>query len=335
MKHVFQSILFCLALTAANAQNQANTTKPDIEYSINTRNYILGGVTIDGVNDYDYDQLLRISGLVIGQTITFPKAEGEVTTALRNLWDQRVFSDVSITADSIVGRNIYLHIQLAPHPKLSSVTYSGIKKSEREDLEEIFPLKEGSVISVDVINRIKFVINKHFGEKGFKNVTTEVIQRNDPKDKNKVTLEIDIDKHEKVKVHRIYITGADQDKINKLKASMKKTRESGKLRNILKSKKFIEEKYKEDNHNGYCNESNYNISSSFQRCTFQCFFHHGKYRLCSVHIDQGGTSHHCNIHRIKSRINDNSCKKTVNTQLCLKYGCHKARAYTCSHSCKN
>ena len=246
MKHVFQSILFCLALTAANAQNQANTTKPDIEYSINTRNYILGGVTIDGVNDYDYDQLLRISGLVIGQTITFPKAEGEVTTALRNLWDQRVFSDVSITADSIVGRNIYLHIQLAPHPKLSSVTYSGIKKSEREDLEEIFPLKEGSVISVDVINRIKFVINKHFGEKGFKNVTTEVIQRNDPKDKNKVTLEIDIDKHEKVKVHRIYITGADQDKINKLKASMKKTRESGKLRNILKSKKFIEEKYKED-----------------------------------------------------------------------------------------
>ena len=135
MKHVFQSILFCLALTAANAQNQANTTKPDIEYSINTRNYILGGVTIDGVNDYDYDQLLRISGLVIGQTITFPKAEGEVTTALRNLWDQRVFSDVSITADSIVGRNIYLHIQLAPHPKLSSVTYSGIKKSEREDLE--------------------------------------------------------------------------------------------------------------------------------------------------------------------------------------------------------
>lgn len=246
MKHVFQSILFCLALTAANAQNQANTTKPDIEYSINTRNYILGGVTIDGVNDYDYDQLLRISGLVIGQTITFPKAEGEVTTALRNLWDQRVFSDVSITADSIVGRNIYLHIQLAPHPKLSSVTYSGIKKSEREDLEEIFPLKEGSVISVDVINRIKFVINKHFGEKGFKNVTTEVIQRNDPKDKNKVTLEIDIDKHEKVKVHRIYITGADKDKINKLKASMKKTRESGKLRNILKSKKFIEEKYKED-----------------------------------------------------------------------------------------
>ena len=64
-------------------------------------------------------------------------------------------------------------------------------------------------------------------------------------------------------------------------------------------------------------------------------YYHGKYRLCSVHIDQGGTSHHCNIHRIKSRINNNSCKKAVNTQLCLKYGCHKARAYTCSHGCKN
>ena len=246
MKRVFSTILFCLALTSvAFAQTETTIKDPDMIYSINPRTYILGGVSIDGVDDYDYNQLLKISGLVVGQTLTFPKVEGEVTTAINNLWEQRVFSDVSITADSIVGRKIFLHIQLAPHPKLSSVTYSGIKKSEREDLEDIFPLKEGSVISVDVINRIKFVINKHFEEKGFKNVTTEVIQHSDPAN-NKVSLDINIDKHEKVKVHRIYITGADKDKVNSLKASMKKTRETGKLRNLLKSKKFIAEKYKED-----------------------------------------------------------------------------------------
>ena len=248
MKHIFPYILLCIALTSsAYAQDQTAAAKPDIKYTANSRNYIIRGITIDGVNDYDYDQLLSISGLAIGQTLSFPKVEGNVTTALRNLWDQRVFSDVSITADSIVGSDIYLHIQLAPHPKLSSVSYSGIKKSEREDLEDLFPLKAGTVISTDVIDRIKFVINKHFSEKGFKNVTTEVIQRNDPKDNTKVTLEIDIDKHEKVKVHKIYFTGVDKNKKSKLVKALgkAKVRESGSLLNLLKSKKFVEENYKE------------------------------------------------------------------------------------------
>lgn len=248
MKRILSTILLCLTLTSAvYAQNDNKTVKPDMTYSLNPRTYIIGGITIDGNGEYDGDQLIKLAGLEVGQTIMFPRVDDKISTAVRTLWDQRVFSDVSITADSIVGANIYLHIQLAPHPKLATVTYRGIKKGEREDLEDIFPLKEGSVISIDVVNRIKFVINKHFEDKGFKNVQTEVIQHVDPNDPQKVSLDINIDKNEKIKIHRIYINGASNPKmVRKLKKAMKKTRES-KFSNLFKGgKKFKEDKYKED-----------------------------------------------------------------------------------------
>ncbi len=250
MKRIYSTIpLLLVTITAAFAQTEVTTETsktPEIVYSLSPRTYEIGDITIDGADEYDHNTLMGISGLIVGQTISFPKADGEITTAIRNFWNQRTFSEVSITADSIVGSKIYLHIQLAPHPKLSTITYTGIKKSEREDLEEKYPLQEGNVISVDVINRIKHVITKHFEEKGFKNVTAEVIQRDDPKRPGYVTLEVDVNKNEKIKVHRIYITGADQDKVKSLKKAMKKTREGGKMRNWFSSKKFIAERYKED-----------------------------------------------------------------------------------------
>lgn len=239
-------ILTALVSLTAIAQNNYVRIRPTMPYTTNPSTYILGGVTIDGAPDYDSNVLMGISGLTIGQKITFPKAEGEITKAIHNFWDQKLFSDVSITCDSIVGEKIYLHIQLAEHPKLTAVNYTGIKKSDREDVEEKVGLKPGSQISTNVIDRVKLLIRNHFVEKGFKNAQVDVIQRDDPKNKNQVILDININKNEKIKVHRIYITGADKNKVSKLKSAMKKTHEGGSLKNLLRSKKFIEDKYKDD-----------------------------------------------------------------------------------------
>ena len=58
-------------------------------------------------------------------------------------------------------------------------------------------------------------------------------------------LDINIDKNEKVKVRKIFIDGVDQKLVKKLKRAMKKTREKS-FANLLRSKKFIPEKYEED-----------------------------------------------------------------------------------------
>ena len=239
--------LLAIATATAFAQGTNKRFFPSIGYSADPTVYVLGGVTIDGVDDeQDANILLSIAGLTVGQEITFPKADNEITRAIQNLWDQRLFSDVTIAADSIVGNKIYLHVQLATHPKLTEVHFNGIKKVEREDLEEKLKLKPGSQISVDVIDRIKYIIRTFFEDKGFKNVDIEVLQRDDPAHRNQVILDININKKEKVKVHRIYFTGVERSLQNDLKKAMKKTREAGKLRNLFSSKKFIEEKYTAD-----------------------------------------------------------------------------------------
>ena len=240
-------ILLSTAALTALAQDGSKRLFPVINYSADPTIYVLGGVTIDGVRDeQDVSTIISMAGLVVGQEITFPKADNEITRAIQSLWEQRLFSDVSIAADSIVGNKIYLHLQLATHPLLTEVTFNGVKKTEREDLEERVRLKQGSQISVDVIDRVKYIIKSYFEEKGFKNVDIEVLQRDDPAHANQVLLDININKNEKVKVHRIYFTGVDKSMEGSLKKAMKKTREVGKLRNIFSSKKFIAEKYDAD-----------------------------------------------------------------------------------------
>ena len=50
---------------------------------------------------------------------------------------------MQIAADSIVGDKIYLHFYLALRPRVSTINYIGVKKSEREDLETKLGLLKG------------------------------------------------------------------------------------------------------------------------------------------------------------------------------------------------
>lgn len=248
MKYI-DRILFstCIACAAAPAVTQAQVVKqvkPEINYTAVHPRYVLGGITVDPINGFENDFLQNISGLTIGETYEIPGAE--ISEAIQRYWAQKLFSNVKIEADSIVGNKIYLHIKLAPQPRISSINYNGIKKSEREDLEQQLGLQVGSSITLDMVNRAEIIIKRYYEEKGFKNAKVEITQREDVTKENRVLVDIDINKNEKVKVHKIFITGIESPKqVSKLKRAMKKTREKN-FYNIFKSKKFLPEKYSED-----------------------------------------------------------------------------------------
>ena len=101
----------------------------------------------------------------------------DISRVLHRYWDQKIFSDVTIAADSIVGHKIYLHITLAARPKISTISYHGVKKSEREDIEERLGLRSGSQISPDIVDRAKIIIKRYFEEKGYKNAIIEIVQK--------------------------------------------------------------------------------------------------------------------------------------------------------------
>lgn len=121
-----------------------------------------------------------------------------------------------------------------------------MKKSEREDLQAKLGMAKGTQVTPNLIDRAKILIKKHFDEKGFKNAEVNIIEREDPENKEQVYVDVNIDKKAKVKVHQITIDGNEVLTDKKLKRVMKKTNEKGKLINLFRAKKFINERYEED-----------------------------------------------------------------------------------------
>ena len=234
---LFSTVSFLLAA------QEIVTVKPNIVYSENHATYTLGGLVVSGMPEFDQDLLLSISELTIGQTIKVPSME--TTEVINRYWRQGYFSNVRLEADSIVGNKIYLQIILTPQPRISSISYSGVKKSEREDLEQRLGLQVGSQITPNMVNKAKIIIKRYFEEKGFKNAEVDIKQRDDVTGTNKVLVDIDINKQSRIKVRKIYITGVGEKHASKLKRAMEKTKENS-FRNLFKSKRFLPEKYEED-----------------------------------------------------------------------------------------
>lgn len=234
---------FVFSSFAQNADS-ISAPKPVILYSGTPRSYEIGGIKVTGVKNYEDYVLIGLSGLSVGQTVRIPG--DEITQAIKRYWKHGLFSNVSIEADSIVGNKVYLNIALTQRPRISEIDYHGVKKSEREDLEARLGLVKGNQITPNLIDRAKIVIKKYFDDKGFKNAEVTIVQRDDPSLENQVIVDIYIDKKEKVKVHKITIDGNTALSDKKLKRVMKKTNEKGKLLNLFRTKKFINEKYEAD-----------------------------------------------------------------------------------------
>ena len=248
-------VLMLLALSGVSLtmSAQQKIVNPDITYSGTPKTYKLAGLTVTGIDGYEDYVLTGISGLAVGQELEVPGTA--ITDAVKRYWKHGLFSDVSISADSIVGDNIYLKIHLAPRPRISTINYNGLKKSEREDLEKKLGLLKGGQITPNMIDRAKILAKKYFEDKGYKNAEVFIRQRDDVAAKNQVILDIDVDKKEKLKVRSIIIDGDNQLGEKKIKGTLfskgafAKTHEAGKLSNILKSKKFTPERWAEDKKN--------------------------------------------------------------------------------------
>ena len=217
---------------------------PVILYNGTPKKYTIEGISVKGIENYEDYVLIGLSGLSVGQVITIPG--DEITTALKRYWKHGLFSDVQILAEKALGDKIWLKIILTQRPRIANIRYQGIKKSEREDLEAKLGLVKGSQITPNLISRAEFLIKKHFDDKGFKNAEVNIIERNLDGNKDQVDVEVMIDKKEKVKVHKITIEGNSVLSDSKLKRVMKKTNEKNKLKNIFRTKKFIEENYEKD-----------------------------------------------------------------------------------------
>ena len=241
--------LCLLAFLPLVASAQDKIVNPDISYAGTPRTCEIGGLAVEGVEGYEDYVLTGLSGLAVGQEIEVPGSA--ITDAVKRYWKHGLFSRVQITADSLVGSKIYLCIHLSLRPRISSINYIGLKKSEREDMEAKLGIMKGSQITPNMIDRAKILAKKYFDSKGYKNAEIDIMQRDDVTNKNQVILDVTVDKKQKMKVRSIIFEGNENLSDKKIKGPLfgkgafGKIHEAGKFKTMFKAKKFTDERYRE------------------------------------------------------------------------------------------
>ena len=247
---VFFLLIALLAGTAHGwAQDQTRTVNdtiynPKVIFSGNPQKYEIAGIKVTGVDNYEDYIIIGYSGLAVGQRIDIPG--DEITNAAKRFWHQGLFSKVQIKVDKIYGNKAWLEFVLRQQPRVSVINYVGMKKGEQKDITEKLGLQVGNQMTPNIADRIKMIVEKYFKDKGFEKVTCEVNQREDLSKQNEVIVDIVVDKHSKIKVHKIYIDGNQVLSDGRIKRTMKKTNEKGSLIKLFSQKKFVASDYAAD-----------------------------------------------------------------------------------------
>lgn len=217
---------------------------PRILFTGLPKTYEIAGLEVEGAQHYDPATILGFAGLRVGDMVQIPG--NDINTAAKRLWQQALFSKVQITVDTIVGDRAWLTIHLRQQPRISEINYNGMKKGEKDDIQERLKLMKGNHITPNIINRAKQIIKEYYDKKGFKNADVQITTREDLSNENEMIVDINVSRNGKIKVHKIYIEGNEVLSDNAVKGAMKKTNEKGALRNLFKQKKFIESDFNDD-----------------------------------------------------------------------------------------
>ena len=177
------------------------------DYS-NPKEYTISSITVSGTKYLDKNTLISISGLEIGEKIIIPGED--ISLAIKKLWKQGLFSDISINIVKIEEENIYLNIDLKEHSKLSKFNFEGeIKKHDVSELKEQLKLMRGKVLTDNLINNSIYKIELYFKEKGFNNIQVTPSNQEDKQTINASILTFNIKKGERVKIKEIIIHGRE------------------------------------------------------------------------------------------------------------------------------
>ena len=245
------SIALSLALGIGSAHAQASQPtdtifNPTIIFNGMPKSYTIEGIEVTGAPNYDSNNIIGYTGLRIGDRIEIPGSD--LTTAVKRLMRQGLFSQAQVKVLKTYGDQAWLELALRTQPRVSDIRYYGVSKGEKKDLEEKLQLLKGNPITQNGVNRAEGIIKKFYKDKGFGNADVKIDLIEDISKQNEVLVRINVDKHQKVKVHKIYIDGNEVLSDRKIKMTMKKTNEKNDLFSLItfRQKKFVENDYKDD-----------------------------------------------------------------------------------------
>ena len=245
-KSIFLAIIFGAAASiAAAAQQVADTIfNPPIVYGALPRVYEIAGITVSGAPNYDDSTVLGYAGLKTGDRMAIPG--DDLTDAVKRLMRHGLFSQVQVKVLKTAGDKAWIELALRTQPRISKVNYLGMKKSDRDDIQEKLQLMKGNQITQNIVNRAEAIIRQHYKQKGYGNADVKITLHEDLSAPNEMIVDIAVNRHDKVKVHKIYLDGNEVLSDSKLKRTIKKTNEKNNILKLFSQKKFVESDYEDD-----------------------------------------------------------------------------------------
>ncbi len=156
-KKIFNLLLLFIILSQSASLAQAIDTvrssvprELTVNYTAPPKKYYIADINVTGVEGTMYEDqkfvLVGFSGgLSRGQKIQIPGED--ITNALKRFWKQGLFSDVKILQTKIEGDSVWLEIRLTDRPRVTDIHYSGMKKSEQEEIEKKVGFVKGNQIT--------------------------------------------------------------------------------------------------------------------------------------------------------------------------------------------
>ena len=223
---------------------QNGITVGDIDFSYSQpKEYELGPIRVIGADNFDHQAIKLIAGLRQGQKIILPS--NDISKAIKNLWNEEIFSNVAIYVTKEIAGVVYLTIVVEARMKLSKFSFKGIGKRDADKLREEIKLFAGKTITENLVFQTKAKIRGYFREKGFFNAKVDISRFKDTLINSSEMFNIKIDKGDKIGIKKIEIRGNTEIKAWKLRWAMKDTKQRGVLQ-IFKRSKFTESSYEKD-----------------------------------------------------------------------------------------
>lgn len=248
MRKFLLSVLAILTIAPALAQ-------VDLDYE-NPKTYLLAGLDVEGAEYSNKEVIISRSGLAVGEPVTIPGMQ--ISDVIKRLWDENLFSDVSIRIDNVVADKVFLVIEVTERPRISEFSFNGINKTQADDLREQINFIRGTILTDSKKQSATRIIRNYYIEKGFFNVSVDIVEEEDKIIKNGVSVSINVEKGPRVKIDEIRVVGNEAFTDNQVKRKLKKTKEKAIWRFWSRSK-FIPKTFEENldelltfyNDNGY------------------------------------------------------------------------------------
>ena len=235
MLRIYQTFFITATLFLSNtnlfAQDTSVSINPALKEIYNSKvpkKYTIAGINVIGTKSFDRNLIISISGLAIGDEVQIPGTD-VFNKALSKLWKQSLVSNAEINITKLQDAKIFIEILIQERPRLINFNFEGIKKGERDDLGPKSGLSKDRVLTEDMKLSAVEVIRKFYYDKGYRNVTINMVEQPAPGQANSVVLTFFINKGKKVRINSINFADNAEVSDAKLKKQMKGTKEMSRL----------------------------------------------------------------------------------------------------------